>query len=139
MIRALKVSRFALAAVAGVVCLFSNDNLSSNRQSSLVTQADARIGRPLTPMSVAGVARRQYRRGAIVGGAAIGAGAYYGYGAYPNYYGAYGSGYGPYYGRGYYNYSGGDNGAAYCVQRFRSYDPASGTYLGNDGRRHACP
>lgn len=29
--------------------------------------------------------------------------------------------------------------AAYCAQRFRSYDPASGTYLGNDGYRHACP
>ncbi len=28
---------------------------------------------------------------------------------------------------------------AYCAQRFRSYDPASGTYLGYDGRRHACP
>ncbi|QDL99079.1 BA14K family protein [Rhodopseudomonas palustris] len=28
---------------------------------------------------------------------------------------------------------------AYCSQRFRSYDPASGTYLGYDGRRHACP
>jgi hypothetical protein len=30
-------------------------------------------------------------------------------------------------------------GSAYCAQRFRSYDPASGTYLGNDGRRHRCP
>jgi len=28
---------------------------------------------------------------------------------------------------------------AYCAQRFRSYDPASGTYLGYDGLRHACP
>jgi len=27
----------------------------------------------------------------------------------------------------------------YCVQRFRSYDPQSMTYLGNDGRRHPCP
>jgi hypothetical protein len=27
----------------------------------------------------------------------------------------------------------------YCMQRFRSYDPASGTYLGYDGRRHPCP
>jgi len=27
----------------------------------------------------------------------------------------------------------------YCMQRFRSYDPASGTYLGNDGYRHRCP
>jgi hypothetical protein len=34
--------------------------------------------------------------------------------------------------------SGGD-ATAYCVQRFRSYDPASGTYLGNDGLRHPCP
>ncbi|MFH1345815.1 MAG: BA14K family protein [Pseudomonadota bacterium] len=28
---------------------------------------------------------------------------------------------------------------AYCSQRFKSYDPASGTYLGYDGNRHACP
>jgi len=30
-------------------------------------------------------------------------------------------------------------GDAVCAQRFRSYDPASGTYRGRDGRRHACP
>ncbi len=28
---------------------------------------------------------------------------------------------------------------AYCAQRYRSYDPASGTYLGYDGVRHPCP
>jgi hypothetical protein len=28
---------------------------------------------------------------------------------------------------------------AYCSQRYRSYDPASGTYLGYDGMRHPCP
>ena len=28
---------------------------------------------------------------------------------------------------------------AYCAQRFRSYDPASGTYIGYDGIRHSCP
>ena len=28
---------------------------------------------------------------------------------------------------------------AYCMQRFRSYDPRSGTYLGYDGQRHPCP
>lgn len=27
----------------------------------------------------------------------------------------------------------------YCAQRFRSYDPGSGTYLGYDGLRHSCP
>ena len=28
---------------------------------------------------------------------------------------------------------------AYCAQRYRSYDPASGTFLGFDGLRHPCP
>jgi hypothetical protein len=27
---------------------------------------------------------------------------------------------------------------AACAQRYRSYDPASGTYLGRDGVRHRC-
>ena len=26
----------------------------------------------------------------------------------------------------------------YCAQRYRSYDPASRTYMGHDGRRHSC-
>jgi len=25
-----------------------------------------------------------------------------------------------------------------CALRYRSYDPASGTYVGHDGRRHSC-
>ncbi|HEX7881279.1 MAG TPA: BA14K family protein [Afipia sp.] len=29
--------------------------------------------------------------------------------------------------------------AAYCSQRYRSYDPQSGTYLNNDGNRYPCP
>jgi BA14K-like protein len=28
---------------------------------------------------------------------------------------------------------------ASCQQRYRSYDPASGTFLGFDGQRHPCP
>src|SRR5689334_10247763 len=46
-------------------------------------RAEARVGRPLTPMSVAGVNRRVHRR-AYYGAAAAGAAAYgaYGYGAY---------------------------------------------------------
>ena len=31
-----------------------------------------------------------------------------------------------------------DGDASYCAQRYRSYDPASGTYLGYDGLRHPC-
>ncbi len=30
-------------------------------------------------------------------------------------------------------------GLANCEQRFRSYNPATGTYLGYDGRHHPCP
>jgi len=33
---------------------------------------------------------------------------------------------------------GGDD-VGYCMQTYRSYDPRSGTYLGNDGFRHPCP
>jgi hypothetical protein len=32
--------------------------------------------------------------------------------------------------------AGGDT--SYCAQRYRSYDPATGTYLGFDGLRHPC-
>jgi hypothetical protein len=28
--------------------------------------------------------------------------------------------------------------ASSCAQRYRSYDPGSGTFLGHDGRRHRC-
>jgi hypothetical protein len=34
--------------------------------------------------------------------------------------------------------AGGDD-VGYCMQTYRSYDPRSGTYLGNDGFRHPCP
>jgi len=99
-----RVSRFALAAAAGMGCLFISDNSSSILQLSLVTQADARVGNPLTPVSVAGVERRQtrraVRRGAVVTGAAVGTGAYYrGYYG-PGYSGTGYSGTG-YYGTGY--------------------------------------
>jgi hypothetical protein len=32
-----------------------------------------------------------------------------------------------------------DEAVAYCMRRFRSYDPVSQTYRGYDGRRHPCP
>jgi BA14K-like protein len=81
--------------------------------------------------------------GGLIGGA-LAAPYYYGYGPYypgPYYSGAYYPA--PYYpGPGPYAaapaYSGaGDEG--YCAQRFRSYDPSTGTYLGYDGQRHPCP
>ena len=47
-----------------------------------------------------------------------------------------------YYDGGYYGYDDtgyDDSGVAYCIQRFKSYDTASRTYLGYDGNRHPCP
>jgi hypothetical protein len=52
---------------------------NSTIDRGFVSEAEARVGRPLTPMSYAGVARRTTRR-AVVGGAVVGgavaAGAY---------------------------------------------------------------
>jgi len=82
---------------------------------------------------------RHYRRGGFWPGVAIGAGIGSAYG----YYGS--SPY--YYDDGYYDDgvvavspapADGDS-VAYCMQRYKSYDPASGTYLGYDGQRHPCP
>lgn len=53
---------------------FGAINWSAGQGLSLVQSAEARVGRPATPVSVAGVARRQTRR-AVVGGAAVGAAA----------------------------------------------------------------
>lgn len=67
-------SRTVLAGAAGFVVLFASDNLTPVNPDSLVSQAEARVGRPLTPMSAAGVARRHHRR-AVYGTAAVGAAA----------------------------------------------------------------
>jgi hypothetical protein len=80
--------------------------------------------------------------GAIIGGAMLGATRPYGYGGYRGYDSgyAYGPSYGPGDDEGYVAVSPAGGGEfAYCQQRFRSYDPASGTYLGFDGMRHPCP
>jgi hypothetical protein len=100
----LKSRNIVAAAIVGGGALFVSENVSTiTSLSSLVTQAEARIGRPGTALSVAGVARRHYRRAAVAGavvGGAIAAG--YGYG-YP--YSGYATGYPDYgYGYGYPNY-----------------------------------
>ena len=55
----------AVATAAGVVGLFWSGEITSMTGSQLVTEAQAIIGRPLTPMSYAGVARRTVRRCAV--------------------------------------------------------------------------
>ena len=55
----------AAAIAAGVAGLFWSGDVTPSASSSLVTKAQAIIGRPLTPMSYAGVARRTVRRCAV--------------------------------------------------------------------------
>jgi len=62
-------------AVLAVGSLVSPGWSPSGGLSLSMESAQARVGRPLTPVSVAGVARRTTRR-AVVGGAAVGAAAY---------------------------------------------------------------
>jgi hypothetical protein len=52
----------AAAIAACAAGLFWSGDITPRTSSSLVTEAHARIGRPLTPMSYAGVARRTVRR-----------------------------------------------------------------------------
>lgn len=99
----------------------------------------------------------RYRRGGRIGGgfgAGLGVGlllggfiasqpSYYypGYPPYAYYTPAYPM-YGPYYTPAYPMYGPyppGDPAIAYCMRRFRSYDPYTMTYLGYDGFRHPCP
>jgi hypothetical protein len=61
--------RFSMAAIVGGVALSWGGQLPVDLKSSLVSSAEARIGRPLTPMSYAGVARRTTRRAVAVGAA----------------------------------------------------------------------
>jgi len=69
--RALLVTAVVACGVSGSVGWSENDGLLLS-----VDSAQARVGRPLTPVSVAGVARRTTGRavvgGAVVGGAVVG-------------------------------------------------------------------
>ena len=61
---------------------------------------------------------------------------YYAAPAYGGYYGGPSAGYTS---ETYASGPGGGRDEAYCARRYRSYDPASGTFLGYDGVRHPCP
>lgn len=131
----------ALLAAAPISLQWSQRTLTLSLDS-----ADARVGRPLTALSVAGVQRRSYRRavrstvyaGAAAGAVGYGVGAYYGGYGYPAYsapsspsYGT-GYGYGSYYGGSSYP-SYGDAGYGYPSSGYAGYSyPSYGygsTYL----------
>jgi hypothetical protein len=72
-----KLSALGLVVAAGLLCSvpLTLNWLPAKAPSLSIDTADARVGRPLTPMSVAGVNRRVHRR-AYVGAAAAGAAGY---------------------------------------------------------------
>jgi hypothetical protein len=51
-----------LAAIIGAFCLELSERVSTPGMYGFVSTAEAVVGRPLTPVSVAGVARRTARR-----------------------------------------------------------------------------
>jgi hypothetical protein len=133
---AIAISAFACAAI------FSFDWSKQDGILMSVESAQARVGRPLTPLSVAGVARRQTRRAvygagiagaAVVGtAAAVAAAPYYGSGYYPG---------GPYQGSRYYS------GGPYAAYGYPAQDYATrngfvcqpGTLVKlDDGRQYPC-
>jgi hypothetical protein len=151
--RAFSFSRFT--AAVGVAALLATTTLPARAApvpSSTVALKSAIAG------NVIDVRVRRGSRGAgIAAGIATGLmlggiiGSSGGYGYYDGYYGGpppiysgpqvfYPPGYyGPVYGPRYRPYYGRPSGwVAYCFSRYRSFDPVSGTYLGYDGRRHAC-
>lgn len=73
------ISSRKLIVLAAAVAGFMGGLLWSGKattDSGFTSMAEARVGRPLTPMSYAGVARRTTRRAVVYGGAAAAAGAY---------------------------------------------------------------
>lgn len=59
------IKKLRVALLAGIVCYFGSeavDKLAIPDSFSFVSPAHAIVGRPLTPVSVAGVARRTVRR-----------------------------------------------------------------------------
>lgn len=124
---AITVSAFACAAV------LSFGWSEQGGVSLSIESAQARVGRPLTPMSVAGVARRHTRRAVVgagvVGAGVVGAGAYYagrGYYGGGGPYAAYGTGYG---------YSGGWD--EYAARNGIVCRPGT-WFRGQDGMQHLC-
>jgi hypothetical protein len=133
------VMRTATIAVVGALVTVPLVPATAQVARPQAVQASAAADDAITPVRWRGRGGAAIGAG-IVAGALLGAGVaasrpYYGPGPY-------------YYGPGYYAppppvvYAPapvyGDP-IAYCMQRFRSYDPASGTYLGYDGYRHPCP
>src|SRR4051794_38720181 len=61
----IRLFHVAFAAIVGTGALFVSDKVASIKSGVQITEAQAVIGRPLTPMSYAGVARRTTARAVV--------------------------------------------------------------------------
>jgi hypothetical protein len=57
-----KLKILALAGVLGLIGWQAADRVTGSAPLGVVSSAEARVGRPLTPVSVAGATRRTVRR-----------------------------------------------------------------------------
>ena len=57
-----RVAIATFVAIVGAFCLELGGNIVGSGSFGIISQAEARVGRPLTPVSVAGVGRRTVRR-----------------------------------------------------------------------------
>lgn len=154
-----RTTSLAAAAALGVACIAA-DALAAERNGAVRHRAEVNGATPPRAEVNGGTYYRPgagIAAGALAGGTIAASRPWSGYGGYDSGYSDYGSSYGGYgydpgypsypgyqgyqgYDAGYTGYSAsGAQEVAYCAQRFRSYDPASGTYLGLDGQRHPCP
>jgi hypothetical protein len=60
-----KLKTILLAATFGLIGLGAPERVTVTGSQTLMSTAEAIVGRPLTPVSVAGVARRTVRRCAV--------------------------------------------------------------------------
>jgi hypothetical protein len=60
-----RIAICAITLVIGAACIEVGGYLAPQSKLSVISTAEAVVGRPLTPMSVAGVTRRTVRRCAV--------------------------------------------------------------------------
>lgn len=130
-----KIFRTCLAAIALVVATEQSFAAPVNGATILARQADQTSPVIEVRSRRAGAAIAAGVAGVIIGGIIAS--------QRPDYYGGYYYGYGYPYGYPRYPvyapYPAYGGAVAYCMRRFKSYDPVSMTYLGYDGYRHPCP
>lgn len=144
--RTMVMASLATAALGTALVLGGTGTASAEPMRAGAALAERPAGEPLASYARyhrnnrVVVTRRVYRPGYRYGGSGVAAGVIGGLAAGALIGGAIAAQQAPVYAAPAPVYAAPDaDGVAYCMQRFQSYDPQSGTYLGYDGLRHPCP